>query len=116
MACTLLAFPTSKATLESLLRGYQANNKVMFKGIRDRFPDSTFLSSEVTKIGSLDAIKTEAVYELKNLGTAKKAYVCQIATIRHGIAYSINFECEAYNIEEGKKQMTSVLAAFSFLK
>jgi hypothetical protein len=116
MTCTLLAFPAGTLTLSALLEKHANNPKFMFAGIKARYPDSKFVASRTTKLGSQDAILIEAFYTMKNLDQSIEVYACQVSTVHAGMAYSINFECTPNQIEEGKKSMSSVLGAFSFTK
>lgn len=116
MTCTLLAFPAGTLTLSALLAKHANNPKILFNGLKARYPDSRFIASRITKLGSQDAVMSEAIYTMKNLDRSIDAYTCLLSTVHAGIAYSITFECMPDQVEEGKKTMSSVLGAFSFTK
>lgn len=116
MTCTLLAFPAGTMSLPTLLEKHASNPKILFTGLKARYPDSRFIGSRITKLGSHDAVLSEAFYSMKNLDRSIEAYACQISTVHAGMAYSISFECLPDQAEEGKNAMAALLSAFSFTK
>lgn len=114
MTLVLLAYPADKMTLSRLLALHAADPQYLFRGIRTRFPESSFIGSSVVKIGSHDAIQTQAQYVTKNLDTTITIFMCSHTTIWRGIAYTIAFECLPEHRAEGLAEMAAALTAFSF--
>lgn len=114
MTLGMLVFPENKMTLPALLNLHSKNPQYMFRSAKARFPESTFISSSVVKIGSHDAVQTQLEYVVRNLDSNIKIYTCLNTTIWRGLAFNIAFECLPENREEGLKEMQAALAAFSF--
>lgn len=116
MTCGILVNPAGSLTNESLIRRVKNDPEAFFKAIKKRFPDAKFIRSELTKLGSHDAVLTESEYTMKNLGITLTARSTTITTVRNGFAYVVNFECWPEQAEQGRVAMNHVLAAFSFIK
>lgn len=116
MTCALLIGRPKEMTLDKLLTRHEADSQYSFKAIKSKFSESEFLSSYRSKLGSQDAVVTEAIYNLINLDVTQSVYLHQVVTVRKGIVYVFNFECFRDKIDEGKNKVREVLAGFSFLE
>ena len=114
MTLVMFVCPEDKMTLPAMLNLHSRNPQCFFGGIKTRFPESTFISSAVVKIGSHDAVQTQVEYAIRNLDSSIKIYACQHTTIWRGLMFNIAFECLPENRVEGLREMQAALAAFSF--
>ena len=114
MTLVLLVHPEDKMTLAKLLSIHASDPQYLFRGTKARFPESTFVSSSIVKIGSHDAVQTQVEYVIKNLDTSITMFACNHTTIWRGIAFHFAFECLPEHRAEGLREMAAALAAFSF--
>jgi hypothetical protein len=114
MTLVLFISTEDKMTLPVMLNLHSQNPQWLFGGIKARFPESTFISSAVVKIGSHDAVQTQMEYTVKNLDSSITIYACHHTTIWRGLMFSLCFECLPENRVEGLKHLQAALVGFSF--
>jgi hypothetical protein len=114
MMIGLQVMTEDKITMADLLKAHASNPRYLFKGVLQRFPESTFINSSIVKLGSHDAIQSQCEYVASNLDTKARVFMCQFAVIWHGQMFSLAFECLPEDREKGLELMAKALAAFSF--
>jgi hypothetical protein len=112
--CSLLVAP-KKFSIEQLIEDQKSNPRVYFdNAVLPRFPDSKFIASSVSMLGSQNAILTEYVYTAKNLDAAFSFHAFTLVTVWKDHFYIMTFECSTKDAEFGRALFQHLIAGFTF--
>jgi hypothetical protein len=112
--CSILVSP-KKFSLDDLIKDQKTHPRVYFNNaVLPRFPDSKFLASSISKLGSQNALLTEYIYTFKNLDLAVSFQAYTLVSVWKDNFYIMTFECPTKDAAFGKTLFQQLIRGFSF--
>lgn len=112
--CSILVSP-KRFSVDDLIKEQKTNPRVYFdNAVLPRFPDSKFVASSTSKLGSQPALLTEYVYTVKNLDVIISVHAYTLVAVWKDKFYIMTFECPKDDAAFGKTLLQQLILGFSF--
>lgn len=114
--CSILVSP-KRFSVDDLIKEQKTNPRVYFdNAVLPGFPESKFIGSSLSKLGSQNALLTEYVYTAKNLDQEFSFHAFTLVTVWKDNFYIMTFECPKDNAAFGRTLFQQLITAFSFVQ
>lgn len=114
--CSILVSP-KRFSVDDLIKEQKTNPRVYFdNAVLPRFPESKFIGSSLSKLGSQNALLTEYVYTSKNLELEFTFHAFTLVTIWKDNFYIMTFECPKDDAAFGRTLFQQLITGFSFVQ
>jgi hypothetical protein len=114
--CSILVSP-KKFSVDDLIKDQKKNPRVYFdNAVLPRFPNSKFVASSISSLGSQKALLSEYIYKVKNLDFEVSVYAFTLVAVWKDNFYIMTFECPTDDSEFGRALFQQLILGFSFIE